>query len=267
MQDTSGSLAGHVVVLTGAASGIGAAVAARLVAAGASVHALDIAPVHQHVAQALHCDLGDESSIDGAVTELPARVDMLMNCAGLPNGGRFSPVRVMAVNWFGLRHLSDRLLDRIPAGGSITHVASTAGRGWQANESALAELMHVPSFAAGLAWVGAHADVVGDGYSFSKQAVQYFTMWRALQIRHDRDVRMNSICPGVTNTQIAADFRRGVGDATIDRATEIAGRLAEPDEMAPAMLFLADQRSASYINGINLNVDRGTSAAHALGLW
>ena len=53
----------------------------------------------------------------------------------------------------------------------------------------------------------------------------------------------------------------------IDRAIELAGRLAEPAEMAPAMLFLADQRTASYINGINLNVDRGTGAAHLIGAW
>jgi NAD(P)-dependent dehydrogenase (short-subunit alcohol dehydrogenase family) len=37
--------------------------------------------------------------------------------------------------------------------------------------------------------------------------------------------------------------------------------------MAPALLFLADDASASYINGVNLNIDRGTGAAHATGAW
>jgi len=92
-------------------------------------------------------------------------------------------------------------------------------------------------------------------------------MWRALQIRPERDVRMNSVCPGVTNTQLSDDFRRGVGDAIIDRAISLAGRAAEPAEMAPAMLFLSDKRTASYINGVNLNVDRGTGAAHQLDAW
>jgi len=86
-----------------------------------------------------------------------------------------------------------------------------------------------------------------------------------LQVCAEHDVRMNSLCPGVTNTQLSESFRRGVGDDIIDRAIAVAGRQAEPAEMAGALLFLADQRTASYVNAINLNVDRGTGAAHALG--
>ena len=261
------SFADKVAVVTGAASGIGAAVTDRLIGAGASVYALDIADVAAPVTQALRCDLGSQASIDEALAQLPATIDMLLNCAGVPNGGRFSPAEVMAINWLGLRHLSESLIDRIPRGGSITNVASTAGRLWVNHVDELIELMTADSFVEGEAWVAAHADVVGDGYAFSKEAVQYYTMLRALQIRSEREIRMNSICPGVTNTAIAEDFRRGAGDAVIERATQIAGRLAEPDEMAPALMFLADQHSASYINGVNLNVDRGTGAAHQVGAW
>jgi NAD(P)-dependent dehydrogenase (short-subunit alcohol dehydrogenase family) len=259
--------AGQVVVVTGAASGIGAAVVDRLLETDATVHTLDIAAVGAPVAAVHRCDLGDRRAIDAVLSVLPERIDMLMNCAGVPNGGRFTPGDVMAINWLGLRHLTEAVLDRIPAGGSITHVASTAGRGWSAHVGELVELMLAPTFEAGAEWVDVHPDIVGDGYALSKEAVQYYTMWRALQVRPERDVRMNSICPGVTNTALAEDFRRGVGDDVIERATQIAGRLAEPAEMAPAMLFLADERSASYINGVNLNVDRGTGAAHAIGAW
>lgn len=266
-ESTEASWVGQVVVVTGAASGIGAATVDALLALDATVHSLDIAPVAADVAGSLMCDLGDQASIDAALDDLPDHVDMVMNCAGVPNGGRFDAAEVMAINWLGLRHLTEQLLDRIPAGGSITHVASTAGRAWRDNLDQHVALMDADSFSAGEAWVQAHADAIGDGYSFSKQAVQYYTMWRALQVRETHGIRMNSICPGVTNTQLADDFRRGVGDDVIDRATEIAGRLAEPAEMAPAMLFLADERTASYINGVNLNVDRGTGAAHALGMW
>lgn len=260
-------LSDNTVVVTGAASGIGAAVVQSLIGADASVHTLDVAPVTAAVEQIIDCDMGDRASIDGALGQLPERVDMLMNCAGVPNGGRFTPTEVMAINWLGLRHLTESLLPRIPAGGSVTHVASTAGRGWSDNVDAHIALMLASSFEAGADWVASNPDVVGDGYSFSKQAVQYYTMWRALQIRPEFDVRMNSLCPGVTNTQLSVDFRRGVGDEVIDRAVQLAGRAAEPAEMAPAMLFLADQRTASYVNGVNLNVDRGTGAAHALGAW
>jgi len=255
------------VVVTGAASGIGGALAERLVALGAQVHALDIAPVTADVANSTTCDLGDRASIDAAIAELPDEILMVFNCAGVPNGGRFNPLSVMAINWLGLRHLTEALVERIRANGSITHVASTAGRGWPNHVSELTELMAHETFEAGAGWVNDHPEVVGDGYSLSKEAVQWYTMWRGLQTLKRHGVRMNSVCPGVTNTQLAQDFRRGVGDGVIDRATEIAGRLAEPAEMTPAMLFLADHAASSYINGINLNVDRGTGAAHATGAW
>ncbi len=268
MQDTPWmDLTGKTVVVTGAASGIGAAVVDSLLAVNATVYTLDVAPVATPVRLAVDCDLGDRQSIDLATELLPAKVDMLMNCAGVPNGGRFSPAQVMAINWLGLRHLTETLLPRIPAGGSVTHVASTAGRAWADNVEHHLALMLASTFEAGAAWVDAHAETIGDGYGFSKQAVQYYTMWRALQIRPDLDVRMNSLCPGVTNTQLSDDFRRGVGDDIIDRAVQLAGRAAEPAEMAPALLFLADQRTASYVNGLNLNVDGGTGAAQLVGVW
>lgn len=260
-------LSDRTVVVTGAASGIGAAVVDSLLKAGANVHTLDVAPVSAPVTQAVHCDVGDSASIELALELMPPEVDWLMSCAGVPNGGRFSPAEVMAINWLGLRHLTEALLPRISGGGSVTHVASTAGRPWADNADHHRALMLADSFDAGADWVSVHDDVVGDGYSFSKQAVQYYTMWRGLQVRSELDIRMNSLCPGVTNTQLSQDFRRGVGDDVIDRAVALAGRPAEPAEMVGAMLFLADQRTASYVNGINLNVDRGTSAAHLLGTW
>lgn len=258
---------GRHVVITGAASGIGAAAVERFVDAGAVVHTLDIAPVAHHVAASHHCDLGSEASIDEAVAALPEEIDALINCAGVPNGGRFTAAQVMAINWLGLRHLTESLLPRIPAGGSVIHVASTAGRGWSAHVAELQALMAAETFADGAAWVDANDEVVGDGYALSKEAVQYYTMTRSLQTREASGIRMNSVCPGVTNTQLAEDFRRGVGDGVIARATEIAGRLAEPAEMAPTLLFLADPVSASYINGVNVNVDNGTGAAHNTGAW
>jgi NAD(P)-dependent dehydrogenase (short-subunit alcohol dehydrogenase family) len=256
---------GRQVVITGAASGIGAATARLLVERGAMIHAIDLAPIAEAPTMTVHrADLGDDTSIDEVAARLPTRIDVVMNCAGVPNGGRFSPERVMRVNWLGLRHLTETLLPRIEPGGSVVHIASTAGRDWARRASNHAGLMAASTFRAGLDWLDRHRELWGDGYAFSKEAVQYYTMWRAVQLL-PTGVRRNSVCPGVTNTSIVADFRRGLGDDMIDHAEAVAGRMADPTEMAPAMLFLADPAAASYHNGVNLDIDHGTGAARATG--
>ncbi len=268
---------GRTVVITGTASGMGAEAERLFLRAGAVVHALDVAhrttldpsdpggPVGPEGDAVRHrCDLADPASIDASVARLPDRVDALVNCAGIPNGGRFSPEAVMRVNWLGLRHLTESLLGRMPEGAAVVNVASTAGRDWPQRRVAHAELMAAHSFDEGLAWVVANPGPVGDGYAFSKEAVQYYTLWRAVQLL-PRGIRMNSVCPGITDTSIIADFRRGMGDDLIDHAEAVAGRIASPAEMAPAMLFLADDASSSYLNGVNLNIDRGTGAARDTG--
>ena len=247
------------VVITGAASGMGAETARLLQQQGAVVIALDVVEIAGSM-QFVACDLGDPTAIDAAVAQLPERIDVLMNCAGVPNGGRFSPDEVMRINWLGLRHLTEAALPRMPEGGSVVHIASTAGRAWTDRIEAHQQLMHAASWADGLAWIDANEELIGDGYAVSKEAVQYYTMWRAVQLL-SRGIRMNSICPGITDTGIISDFRKGMGDDIIDHAERVAGRMAQPAEMAPAMLFLADDASSSYINGVNLNIDRGTGAA------
>jgi len=254
---------GKHVVVTGAASGIGSAVVSELAAHNAVVHALDVASLrHVEGVGRFQCDLADASSIDATVEQLPDSIDVVMNCAGVPNGGRFSPETVMRINWLGLRHLTEQLLPRIPSDGAVVHVASTAGRNWEANVEHHHQLMAAADFDEGQSWIKANPDVYGDGYAFSKEAVQYYTLWRSVQLL-PTGVRMNSVNPGVTDTTIVNDFRQGLGDDIIDHAAAVAGRMARPEEMAPAMLFLADHASSSYLNGINLNIDRGTGAARA----
>lgn len=256
------------VVITGCSSGMGAEALRLFLDAGADVHAVDLHdPVGGNGSSTgrvvgHRCDIGDRGQLDRTVAALPDRVDVLVNCAGIPNGGRFSGEQVMRVNWLGLRHLTEALLPRMDDGGSVVHVASTAGRDWAARPDLHAELMAVDDFDDGVAWLAANPDRYGDGYVVSKEAVQYYTMWRSVQLL-PRGIRMNSVCPGITDTGIIGDFRRGMGDDIIDRAAAVAGRFAEPREMAPAMLFLADNASSSYITGVNLNIDCGTGAARA----
>ena len=258
------------VVITGAATGIGAETLRLLQQHNAAVHTVDVAPLrfdradrqltNQPAIRAHRCDVGSKAEIDTLTTELPDSIDVLMNCAGVPNGGRYSSEEVMAINWFGLRHLTETLLPRIPNGGSVVHIASTAGRDWHKRVEVHQQLMNATSFDDGLNWLRQHSDLCGDGYVLSKEAVQYYTHWRSVQLL-PTGVRMNSVCPGVTDTRLLSDFRAGMGDETIDHARAVAGRAAAPEEVAPTMLFLACNRAASYINGVNLNVDRGTAAA------
>lgn len=263
----------RVVVITGTATGIGAATLNLLIEFGASAHALDVAygddsePVNGAITGSVtrhHCDVSQKESIDAVARGLPERIDVVMNCAGIPNGGRFDTDQVMAVNWFGLRHLTEMLIPRMPPGSAVVHVASTAGRGWASRLDVHRELMAADGFDGGVAWMVDNRNRCGDGYVVSKEAVQYYTLWRSVQLL-PRRIRMNSVCPGITATGLVDDFRRGMGDDLINHAAALAGRFAQPSEMAPAMLFLADEASSSYLNGVNLNVDRGTGAARLTG--
>jgi NAD(P)-dependent dehydrogenase (short-subunit alcohol dehydrogenase family) len=255
---------GKTIALTGAASGIGAATLQLFNATGADVHAIDLAPLPGGRHTSHRADLGDPGSVAALIEQLPTSVDVLVNCAGLPNGGRFTTEQIVAVNWFGLRMLTEGVLPNMPEGSSVVHVASTAARNWRQHQPELAELLTIESFDETMAWVAGHADVVGDGYGFSKEAVVYYMLQRSAT-SVERGVRMNSVSPGVTDTPIAADFVAGVGAEAIDKAIANAGRIAQPEEMAPALLFLADELSSSFINGIDITLDRGVKAARILG--
>ncbi len=256
---------GRIVLVTGAATGMGAETAALLVDTGAEVHALDIAEVTSPVAGSQRVDLGDPTSIDGVLDALPERIDAVMNCAGIPGGTRFDARTVMRVNFLGLRHLTEAIFDRIPSGGSVTSIASLAGGGWTNHVTELTELLATGDFRAAEAWLDGRDDLIGDGYGFSKECVQYWTMWRSVTAIKS-GVRINSICPGVTDTAIMADFRQAMGDNAIKMTAEAGiGRLATADEMAPAMAFLGNKGAASYVNGVNLDIDGGFMAAMTTG--
>ena len=88
---------GKTVVITGCATGMGAAAAEQLVELGAEVHALDVQDVQASVKQAIRMDLEDPASIDAAVAKLPERIDSLFHCAGVPGPPKFSAVQTMEV--------------------------------------------------------------------------------------------------------------------------------------------------------------------------
>ena len=80
-----------------------------------------------------------------------------------------------------------------------------------------------------------------------------------------RGVRVNSVCPAPIDTPLLGDFRATMSDAAIDFSVEQGGgRLVTPREVAECLAFLASP-SASFVNGVNLNVDGGLTAALTTG--
>ena len=127
----AGRFQGQHAVMTGGASGIGAAVLAKLQAEGARVTALDLADcpaADRHVP----LNIADQSAIDAAVAQIDGPVDCLFNIAGVPPREENGAL-VLAVNFFGLRHFTDAMLGRLSDQAAIVNMASLAGAQWVNN--------------------------------------------------------------------------------------------------------------------------------------
>ena len=135
---------GKRYVVTGAASGIGHAVAERLLAAGAEVYCLDRNQPTAKVTRHVEVDLANPHSIDTALERFDGEFDGLMNIAGIP--GTAPADLVLAVNSLAVRHLTESFFERLRPGGSVTIVSSTAGFGWPQRLDAIRDLLATDSF-------------------------------------------------------------------------------------------------------------------------
>lgn len=252
---------GKRFVVTGAASGIGNAVAERLLAAGAEVVSLDrntpTAAVHGHV----EVDLANPRSIDAAVEQLDGRFDGLLNVAGIP--GTAPADLVLAVNTLAVRHLTEAFFERLVPGGSVTIVSSTAGFGWPARLDAIRDLLATDTFEEGAAWFKANPQQ-GNAYNFSKEVTTVYTMTMGLAVV-EMGLRINAVLPGPVETPILVDFEESMGKDNLDGVKELLGRHADPDEIASAVLFLASDE-ARWVNGHALVVDGGITGAVITGV-
>lgn len=247
------------IVITGAATGVGAALAERLKAAGAQrIIALDIKPCANFIDNSIVVDLSDRNAVDRAIHQLPDRVDVLFNNAGVAATMPL-PV-VMGVNVFAPRHLIAALTDRMPRGGAVVNTASIAGGGHMERLDAILELLAIDDWQQALTWLHARPELTNNSYGFSKECIQVLTLQQAAPLGR-RGIRINSACPGIIDTPLIPDFQTSMGAGMLDwTVSQSGGRRATPGEVADALAFLGSD-AASYINGTNLLVDNGFSAA------
>lgn len=239
-----------VAVVTGGASGFGAAIVRHFVEEGAKVVILDLngegaARVAGNSAQAIAVggDVTKRADIDKAVgtaVENFGRLDIVVNNAGW--SFRNKPIlevtedefdRVYAINVKSIFHMTNATvpLMRKQGGGCIINIGSTGG------------IRPRP----GLTW-----------YNGSKGAVNLLSSAMAAELAPDK-IRVNCIAPVIGETALLETFM-GVPDTPENRAKFIAtiplGRMSQPDDIAKACVYLASD-DASFVTGVVLPVDGG----------
>jgi NAD(P)-dependent dehydrogenase (short-subunit alcohol dehydrogenase family) len=247
-------LQGRVVIVTGAAQGIGEACVRRLVQDGAAVALWDVADgPGQALAAALagsgaavaylHCNVADKASVDAALAATLARfghVDGLVNNAGIFRAAPF--LEVTEADWDAV--IAVNLKGSFLVGQAVArHMVGRTGdsRGAIVNMSSVNGTLAIPSIAS---------------YNASKGAINQLTRVMALSVA-DQGVRVNAVAPGTIATELArsAVLTSDEAKARIMSRTPMK-RLGEPEEIADVCAFLLSD-AASYMTGEIVVVDGG----------
>jgi 2-deoxy-D-gluconate 3-dehydrogenase len=251
------SLAGRVAAITGGASGIGFASAEMLAAAGASVAIIDrnIEAAREALAKiggdskgiAVAADVAAEAEVDAAcaaIAEKLGRIDVLVNCAGIAI--RRPAVELPLADWdkvIAVNMTGSFLFSRAAARQMIEQREKGMGEG-----GSIVQIASIMGFSGG----GLYPNI---SYQTSKGAI--VNMTRALAVEWaPQKIRVNAVAP----TWVKTPFIAGLQDKPelmqrIEAVTPL-GRLAEPEEIASAVLYLASPASA-MVTGHTLLVDGG----------
>ncbi|WP_427170604.1 SDR family NAD(P)-dependent oxidoreductase [Arthrobacter sp. 92] len=240
----SAEFEGLKAIVTGGASGIGAATVAHLLARGCAVAVLDLAPQSADPrAVAIQCDVSNTASVNSAVHLAAHRlggIDILMNNAGIGAQGAVDDnddeewLRVLNVNVLGMVRTTRAALPYLRRSGCAAVV----------NTSSIAATAGLPQRAL---------------YSASKGAVLSLTL--AMAADHIREgIRVNCVSPGTADTPWVGRLLEQAEDPASERAAlnsrQPHGRLVSPAEVAAAIGYLASPQNGST-TGISLAVDGG----------
>lgn len=243
-------LSGKVALVTGAASGIGRAIALAFVAEGAQLALVDrdearlaetASLLGGSSAVTFQADVSKASDVKNVLSQFDAafdHVDVLVNCAGVGKLGTVVELSeeewdtVMAINVKSIFLFSREAIPRMPdAGGQIINIASVSGLVASAGRAV---------------------------YTASKGAVIMLT--RAMALDHaDAGIRVNAICPGVIETDMTS---QSLADPAIrqEKLDKTPLRwLAQPEDVAPAAVYLASDDSR-FVTGSTMVVDGGWTA-------
>jgi NAD(P)-dependent dehydrogenase (short-subunit alcohol dehydrogenase family) len=237
------------VVVTGCSSGMGAASAKLLRAAGATVIGLDFREPTDGVDVFHQVDLSDADSVRSIASRLQGPIWALFNCAGISNAAAEAP-QVVRVNFVGLRELTEALIPLIPEGGAIASVASAAGQAYADNADTVIGLVRSNGFIGAQTWLTDNESYVQGrgGYTVSKEAVVLYTLDRCLDLAA-RGVRANVVGPGVTDTPFLLESAKQFGGMEFfENMNMVLGRWATAEDQANILAYLNSDK-ASYING------------------
>ena len=211
----------------------------------------------------VRCDLSDSAAIDRAVEQLPQSAVSLINVAGIANAKEMATV--VAVNFLGLRQITEAYASRLSKGGSIVNVASSAGRDWPDNHRPVRGLLDTPDYASGLRWLEDNrAEWIDNPYKFSKQCAAAYT-YRAVALGVKRGLRVNCVNPGAIETRLTPEFRELIGADMFEWIGQQVGRFGTPAEVAEVIEFLA-VGECGWLNGVEITVDGGYYAG-IVGGW